>query len=730
MQQIRGDKKMLTLYRPQLIRFITFAILSIRGISAQDIWQDQRPLVLRNNLSDIQFVDQHGWMVGADLGYDTNAIYYTSDYGLSWELQSPLPYGPNLMGVCFVSEEQGWAVGATGQILHTSNGLDWVSQNSSVINDLCEVFFVDSLRGWAVGYEVILRTSDGGLTWLDTTVNAVLDDVYFIDSLRGWACGWLGKILCTSNGGNSWDAIGNITLYDLSGIYFSDSLKGWSVGSTGSCDGCIYQTQNGGYTWQAQYSIDECYLSRIFGLDSLRLWVSSSQQGKILWTTNGGNNWNIESLPVVNHLERLFFKDSDTGWVVGHYGTLMHTQDGGLSWLFWGDGPTNNLYHIDFVDTMSGWATGFPILLKTTNCGDNWQVVSSVDGPIDFMTTEFGWRVSGYRIFKTQDSGINWEHLYTYGDSLLPGQLRDVHGFDTAIAWVCGFIDPLEDKLPLLIATTDGGENWVDQSGNGPFLSGDHLEKLWFIDSLHGWVVGKHGGMGGSAFVFKTVDGGTTWAQVYLSAGESMFHSVQFLDLDNGWVGGEGQLVKTTNGGTSWDTVQGWGDDLRTFYFLDMDEGWLGKTFGEILHTTNGGGSWQSDSTPIKEHIGDIIFYDQNHGWAVGEQGLLMTYQGGAWIQEHDERLSLRDSDINPNPFRDKVTMLVRVTRNTSPSLKVYDLSGRCLKTILTGVHSPGIYIVTWDARDAKDNKIQAGIYFLVLDSGGNQSVKKIVHVR
>ncbi|MCK4575904.1 hypothetical protein KAU34_05820, partial [candidate division WOR-3 bacterium] len=160
------------------------------------------------------------------------------------------------------------------------------------------------------------------------------------------------------------------------------------------------------------------------------------------------------------------------------------------------------------------------------------------------------------------------------------------------------------------------------------------------------------------------------------------------------------------------------------------NEGWIGKTHGEIVHTTDGGTSWLTDSTPTTEHINDIFFSDPDHGWAVGEGGIVMAYNQGSWIQEPCAPSAYAKFSIKQNPFRDKVTMLISVSYGTPVSLKVYNLEGRLIGTVLSGFYSPGTYEVKWDARDARGEEIPSGTYFAILRVGSEISVKKVVHLR
>jgi hypothetical protein len=70
----------------------------------------------------------------------------------SWEWQNPLPQGNDLVDVVFVDASQGWAVGGSGTILHTTDGgATWSFQSSGTDLRLQSACFLDASTGWVVG---------------------------------------------------------------------------------------------------------------------------------------------------------------------------------------------------------------------------------------------------------------------------------------------------------------------------------------------------------------------------------------------------------------------------------------------------------------------------------------------------------------------------------------------------------------------------------------------------
>ena len=111
----------------------------------------------------VDFVDQNtGWAVGP------TRLIHTEDGGASWNSQShPAGGSITLRDVEFVSPSIGWIVGEGGTILHTTDaGANWVPQVAGTSNILNAVDFLDENNGWAVGESgTIIHTNDGGATW-------------------------------------------------------------------------------------------------------------------------------------------------------------------------------------------------------------------------------------------------------------------------------------------------------------------------------------------------------------------------------------------------------------------------------------------------------------------------------------------------------------------------------------------------------------------------------------
>jgi photosystem II stability/assembly factor-like uncharacterized protein len=143
----------------------------------------------------------------------------------------------DLEDVFFINQQEGWAVGRQGKIIHTTNaGATWTQQNSGTTSDLNKVHMVGANFGLAVGDDgAAVRYN--GTSWSATSSGTSQDlySVFFIDANTGWIGGDWAIIKKTTNGGTSFSAESTSSMSNtFSDIHMFSATDGWAVGSTGA----------------------------------------------------------------------------------------------------------------------------------------------------------------------------------------------------------------------------------------------------------------------------------------------------------------------------------------------------------------------------------------------------------------------------------------------------------------------------------------------------------------
>ena len=59
--------------------------------------------------------------------------------------------------------------------------------------------------------------------------------------------------------------------------------------------------------------------------------------------------------------------------------------------------------------------------------------------------------------------------------------------------------------------------------------------------------------------------------------------------------------------------------------------------------------------------------------------------------------------------------------------MKIFDLTGRQVRTLYEGKKNPGRYTLSWDGRDFQGNVMSSGIFFLELQIGQQHWMDKLV---
>jgi hypothetical protein len=65
--------------------------------------------------------------------------------------------------------------------------------------------------------------------------------------------------------------------------------------------------------------------------------------------------------------------------------------------------------------------------------------------------------------------------------------------------------------------------------------------------------------------------------------------------------------------------------------------------------------------------------------------------------------------------------------RTTDISLKIYNIRGQLVRTLVNAEMMPGRYRVVWDGRDDRGKEVASGIYFCKLTAGSRCLVRKMI---
>jgi flagellar hook assembly protein FlgD len=83
-----------------------------------------------------------------------------------------------------------------------------------------------------------------------------------------------------------------------------------------------------------------------------------------------------------------------------------------------------------------------------------------------------------------------------------------------------------------------------------------------------------------------------------------------------------------------------------------------------------------------------------------------------------------------PNPFNPRTTLAFTLVRPGPTRVRVVDLAGRLIATLLDERMAAGRHTVEWDGRTNEGRAAPSGVYFLTVRSGQDLGSAKMMLVR
>ena len=79
-----------------------------------------------------------------------------------------------------------------------------------------------------------------------------------------------------------------------------------------------------------------------------------------------------------------------------------------------------------------------------------------------------------------------------------------------------------------------------------------------------------------------------------------------------------------------------------------------------------------------------------------------------------------------PNPFNPKTTVAYHVPHESSVTIRVYDVAGRCVRTLVDGLVEPGRHAAVWDGTNESGDAVGSGIYFCTMEAPDFRDSRKM----
>jgi len=337
--------------------------------------------------------------------------------------------------------------------------------------------------------------------------------------------------------------------------------------------------------------------------------------------------------------------------------------------------------------------------------------MEALDETTALVTTE---SQTSTAVYKTTDGGDSWFQVYSNTEGFIKGirMLDPVNGI--AIG------NPISEIWNVLL-TTDGGNTW-QPSPNRPSANIIH-------QAVHNsFQVSMPNIYWGTSFtsIFRSTDGGLTYSE-HETPGAGIYIFSLFINSGGTGLAAATEMSRSTDGGITFQShsVPGWGNingiecSGSNFWFIRGEK---------IFHSTDDGINWMDEYTaPLT--LTHMDFPDNLNecqmGWAVGYGGTIhkMTGSGVTSVDNQNDMPATYELKQNyPNPFNPVTSIEYVVGSIAFVSLKVYDVLGNEVATLVNEEKSSGEYKITFDA-----SALTSGVYFYTLRAGKFTESKKLI---
>jgi photosystem II stability/assembly factor-like uncharacterized protein len=323
------------------------------------------------------------------------------------------------------------------------------------------------------------------------------------------------------------------------------------------------------------------------------------------------------------------FLSARTGWVALNESVLA-TSDGGRSWRRMRNVPNMRVTWMRMFDERHGLVLGFTRpdgarverLLRTDDGGAHWtdellpssDLIEQAGSVASFTDPAHGWYIPAVTsgagpqdvsLYRTDDGGTHWtrqaalDYLHPADHGLVRGgRPAGLEFTDAAHGWLVQAPVVVEDAV--LSMTTDGGANWqpvVLPAPPGEPVPLSYLTVPTVFPNGTALVWAVRGFAGGTAYVYRSSDGGRTWgAPARL---EQPIGATAFLDPTHWWRAAGAVVARTSDAGRSWHRGGQAPDGLTISWTQPVSDriAWaigVKPSFAsaELLRTDDGAGHW------------------------------------------------------------------------------------------------------------------------------------------
>jgi photosystem II stability/assembly factor-like uncharacterized protein len=475
-------------------------------------------------------------------------------------------------------------------------------------------------------------------------------------------------------------------------------------------------------------------------------------------STDGGNNWPLQygyggpdELHVDHHA--LAFHPQNSSYLLsGNDGGINYSTDNGVTWSDPVHLPITQFYEIGIDVTnperLYGGTQDNNTLRTRTGNVDDWEPILGGDGfyvNVDYVNPQYIYAEYQWgNLFKSTDGG------FSFNDATNGINGSEPTNWSTPVV-----MDPVDPTIlyygtDRLYRTTNRADSWTPISPslvlNSPITPrfgtlttiavaptntsviyvGTDDSKVWVTTNL------------GNNWTDISTDLPFRWVtRVVVDPQDENIVYATFSGLK--WGDAEPRVFRSTNMGNDWTNISGNLPDAPVNAFaVDLNNSdvlYLGNDVG-VYYSTNTGANWEPLGTgmPIVS-VYDMKIHPTENYLVAGTHGRSMykiDLDAVTGVENSNAPIPEDFVLFNnyPNPFNPSTNIKFNVGSAGNVNLKIYDILGAEVTTLINSYLEKGEYTIGWYGKDNYGNEVVSGTYIYSLETEGKRLAKKMIMLK
>jgi len=716
----------------KLIYCIIFTILVLTKLSSQTLTWKQLYSPVASSITGITQLSNGEFY----LATKTHGAFKSTDKGNSWMESYTGSSNIYFNEIYSTDDNKLFVCGGSGIFQIDWQTQKWLNLNAPQADYNC--ISVNSSGNIIVGSNMgIFRSTDSGTTWqAATTYIGTVYSLVRTESSISFAGTDFGVYKSSDNGDN-WTGTG------LSGFLISDI----NLGNSGDIYANIfyrgqgiYRSKNQGVTWE---QINDGLADQLTTTVALNLqgdiYVGTSEGGVFQKTAGQTSFTRINLHQTMSNVLSIFLAQDNTLYICSELGGLFKKNEFSLKWEQLNSGlPSGHAIPLGF-DSDNNFYSGnlYSGIYRSTDTGENWFPIAPYLGGTHrfaflanndqlFLGTTIEIAFVG-ELFRSTDKGESWNFF-----------MEGIPSIDPNLPYIQVVMEMDVNSSGDLFAAlnTTGIYRRLRTDDSWHFSSADIPDTNVFSVCVNSNDIVFAGYRNG--YIYKSDDNGENWVE---SLSGVQDYTVEYLSSEGDYVFAilhnwnypfqDSSIgLYTDDNGINWYNlnVSSLGSHVNSINFYNGNVIVVGTDTSGVFLSYDFGNNWISTGTGLSDNVikGIVLNPDGLLLCGTENEGIFIADLNPTNVDDINSRSMMYSLQQNyPNPFNPITKIKFFIPHSEIVQIKVYDILGREVKTLLSEFKSTGSYETEFDATG-----LPSGVYYYRIQSGDFVETKKMVLLR